>query len=88
MIARCFGLYRGLVVDDQDPEDRMRLKVRVPAVSQEVETIWALPCVHPGSDLMPKVGDVVWVEFEAGDPAYPVWMGVLESKAGSRDQER
>ena len=51
-------------------------------------TIWALPCVPPGLELMPKVGDVVWVEFEAGDPSYPVWMGMLESKATARDPER
>jgi hypothetical protein len=88
MTARSFGPYRGIVIDDQDPEHRMRLKVRVPAVLEEVATIWALPCVPPGLELMPKVGDVVWVEFEAGDPSYPVWMGMLESKTAARDPER
>ncbi len=88
MTARFFGPYRGIVVDDQDPENRMRLKVRVPAVLGEVETIWALPCVPPGLELMPNVHDVVWVEFEAGDPSYPVWIGTLESKGPHRDPER
>ena len=37
---------------------------------------------------MPTVGDVVWVEFEAGDPSYPVWIGILESKAARRDPVR
>ena len=24
---------------------------------------------------MPKVGTGIWVEFEAGDPSYPIWVG-------------
>ena len=76
MITQYFGLYRGTVVDTEDPDNRKRLKVRIPAVFGE-ETTWSLPCIPPGLKQMPKVGDAVWVAFEAGDPSYPVWMGTL-----------
>lgn len=77
--ARYFGKYRGLVDDNQDPTGRGRLKVRVPAVMGE-QAVWALPCVPyagPGLGLftLPEVGTGVWVEFEAGDPSFPIWVG-------------
>ena len=31
---------------------------------------------HTPHRLVPKVGQLVWVMFEAGDPEYPVWIGV------------
>lgn len=31
---------------------------------------------HTFHRTMPAVGQLVWVMFEAGDPEYPVWMGV------------
>ena len=42
--------------------------------------IWALPCLPlagpgMGAYLIPEVGAGVWVEFEAGDPSYPIWSG-------------
>ena len=51
----------------------------VPAVMGD-EAIWALPCLPlagpgMGAYLIPEVGAGVWVEFEAGDPSYPVWSG-------------
>ena len=41
---------------------------------------WALPCVPfagPGVGFLalPPVEANVWVEFEAGDPDYPIWSG-------------
>lgn len=74
-----FGKYRGLVVDSDDPTERGRIKVEVPAVMGE-ETVWAMPCSpYAGADVgffaMPDVGTGVWVEFEAGDPSFPIWVG-------------
>jgi hypothetical protein len=74
-----FGKYRGLVTDNRDPLLRGRLKVQVPQVLGESE-VFALPCVpYAGKDVgffaLPKTGTVVWVEFEAGDPSYPIWTG-------------
>lgn len=31
---------------------------------------------HTPHRLIPKKGQMVWVMFEAGDPEYPVWIGV------------
>jgi hypothetical protein len=28
-------------------------------------------------EIVPKVGQAVWIMFEAGDPDHPVWLGVL-----------
>ncbi len=74
-----FGKYRGTVVDNVDPVKRGRLRVRVPAVLSSTE-VWAMPCVpYAGPKLgfyaMPEVGTGIWVEFEAGDPSYPIWSG-------------
>jgi uncharacterized protein involved in type VI secretion and phage assembly len=74
-----FGKYRGVVVDNADPTERGRLKVRVPAVLGDLES-WAMPCVSYAGDgvgqyMIPNVDTGVWVEFEAGDPSYPVWTG-------------
>lgn len=76
---RFFGKYRGLVVDNNDPTNRGRLQVTVPAVLNEVNA-WAMPCIpyagpNMGNYMMPDVGAGVWVEFEAGDTSYPIWTG-------------
>src|SRR5215813_8598742 len=79
MEGRFFGKYRGIVKDNQDPTGRGQLKVIVPAVMGDA-AIWALPCVpyagnNMGTYLMPEKDTGVWVEFEAGDPSYPIWVG-------------
>ena len=77
--SRYYGKYRGTVTDNADPTNRGRLKVSVPAVL-ETESAWAMPCVPYAGDgvglvALPPVGAGVWVEFEAGDPSYPIWAG-------------
>jgi uncharacterized protein involved in type VI secretion and phage assembly len=74
-----FGKYRGCVTDNDDQSKRGRLKVRVPAVLGAAET-WAMPCVpyagkEVGFFMLPEAGTGVWVEFEGGDPARPIWTG-------------
>jgi uncharacterized protein involved in type VI secretion and phage assembly len=74
-----FGKYRGTVSDNADATNRGRLKVRVPSVLGSVEC-WAMPCVpYAGKGVgfysLPEPGTGVWVEFEAGDPSYPIWTG-------------
>ena len=75
-----FGKYRGTVTDNDDPHGQARIRAEVPAVLPGVFTGWALPCLpYTGDDsglhLVPPVGAGVWVEFEGGDPDYPIWSG-------------
>jgi uncharacterized protein involved in type VI secretion and phage assembly len=78
--AKYYGKYRGSVVQNVDPERRGRIQAMVPDVSNVVPTTWALPCVplagkNTGSYLVPQVGAAVWIEYEQGDPDYPIWTG-------------
>lgn len=75
-----FGKYRGTVSDIQDPMFLCRLKAKVPDVFGSEESGWALPCMpFAGGGMglvgLPKVGSGVWIEFERGDPDYPIWVG-------------
>ena len=78
--ARHYGKYRGQVTDNQDPNNMGRIKANVPEVLGSVETGWALPVAPYAGDGMglytvPEVGAGVWIEFEAGDTARPLWSG-------------
>lgn len=75
-----YGKYRGTVIDNNDPQSMARLKAIVPAVLGTVPTGWALPCSPyagplSGLHVVPPVGAGVWMEFEGGDPDYPIWTG-------------
>jgi uncharacterized protein involved in type VI secretion and phage assembly len=77
---RYYGKYRGIVTDNQDPQNLGRLKARVPEVLGDVETGWALPCAPyagagSGAYTVPEPGAGVWIEFEAGDVSRPIWSG-------------
>lgn len=74
-----YGKYRGKVVNNIDPMMMGRLTVLVPAVS-EFPLSWAMPCVpyagpNVGFFALPPISANVWVEFEQGDPTYPIWTG-------------
>jgi hypothetical protein len=76
---RWFGKYRGRVVSNDDETGRGRLEVEVPSVLGKV-TQWALPCVpYAGSGVgfysLPDPKTLVWIEFEAGHPSFPIWSG-------------
>jgi uncharacterized protein involved in type VI secretion and phage assembly len=83
---RFYGKYRGLVSDNQDPLNLGRLKARVPEVLGDVETGWASPCApyagpKAGFFAVPPRDAGVWIEFEAGDPSRPIWVGAWWGKA-------
>jgi len=87
-----FGKYRGQVTDNADPNGRGRLKVKVPAVLSDAE-IWAVPCVPYAGDkvgffFLPEPGSGVWVEFEGGDPSYPIWTGFFWSDGQMPDDAK
>jgi uncharacterized protein involved in type VI secretion and phage assembly len=75
-----WGKYRGKVTDTNDPELRGRIRAEVPDV-YAADSGWALPCAPAGGTketglfAVPPTGATVWIEFEHGDPEYPVWSG-------------
>jgi uncharacterized protein involved in type VI secretion and phage assembly len=77
---RFLGKYRGTVVNNVDPMQIGRIQVIVPDVSNVMLSTWAMPCVpwagiQTGVYTVPPPGAGVWVEFEQGDPDYPIWVG-------------
>jgi uncharacterized protein involved in type VI secretion and phage assembly len=86
---RYYGKYRGFVAENADPDLRGRLKLKIPSVlGNEEVSGWAMPCVpyggmpNQGSFFSPEVGAGVWVEFEAGNIEYPIWVGTFWSNTG------
>jgi len=83
MTEKYYGKYRGTVLNNVDPEQRGRLMLNVPDVLGAIPSSWAEPCVPlagptgppMGVYLVPPIGAGVWVEFEQGDPSYPIWSG-------------
>lgn len=79
MNNRFYGKYRGTVVNNVDPLQLGRIMVSVPDVSI-IPGSWAMPCFpvagkQHGMFARPQIGAGVWVEFEQGDPDYPIWVG-------------
>lgn len=78
--TKYYGKYRGTVLLNIDPLQTGRLLVQVPDVYGLGTSSWALACVplagkQTGSWFVPQIGAGVWVEFERGDPDYPIWSG-------------
>ncbi|MGD8834317.1 MAG: phage baseplate assembly protein V [Desulfobacteraceae bacterium] len=91
--SKRYGKYRGAVTDNQDPEKRGRLKLRIPSVLGDQVSDWALPCVPFGGSTavgffaVPEVDAAVWVEFEEGDIHRPIWTGTFWQQSGDVPQD-
>ena len=75
-----YGKYRGTVVNNVDPEQIGRIQAIVPGVEGLLPSSWAMPClpwggINTGMFTVPAMGAGVWVEFEQGNPDYPIWVG-------------
>jgi Type VI secretion system/phage-baseplate injector OB domain len=75
-----YGKFRGTVVNNVDPMQIGRIQAMVPAVAGFVPGTWAMPClplsgINAGVFTVPMPGSGVWIEFERGDPDYPIWVG-------------
>jgi uncharacterized protein involved in type VI secretion and phage assembly len=75
-----YGKYRGTVINNIDPMQIGRIQAMVPDVSSLIPSSWAMPCVpvaglQMGMFTVPPIGAGVWIEFEQGDPDYPIWTG-------------
>ena len=78
--TKFFGKYRGMVLNNLDPMQIGRLLVQVPDVSGLTPSSWAMPCFpvtgrQMGAWMIPQIGTGLWVEFEQGNPDYPIWSG-------------
>ena len=70
---------RGVVFDNNDPEQLSRIKIRIPELDNMV-TDWAYPDnsrmggISNEAELnIPKNNSLVWVSFEKGNIEYPKW---------------
>jgi uncharacterized protein involved in type VI secretion and phage assembly len=86
MTTQFWGKYRGTVVNNIDPMMMGRIQAIVPDVSNVVLTSWAMPClpvagIQTGIYTVPIIGSGVWIEFEKGDPDYPIWTGCFYGSA-------
>jgi uncharacterized protein involved in type VI secretion and phage assembly len=76
-----YGKYRGIVTDNNDKLELGRLRAKlVQDIFGDKESGWAMPCTPyagkgVGLFLIPPKDAWVWIEFEHGDPDYPIWTG-------------
>lgn len=79
-----FGIYlskyRGFVLNNEDEKTRGRLQVYIPAIHGKNKTSkkWCLPSgmmagIGNGWYWLPQKDDPVWIEFEGGNPEFPIW---------------
>ena len=67
-------------MENRDPLMLGRVRAKVQDVLGSNVSGWALPSLPyagkgVGLFLIPPVGASVWIEFEHGDPDYPIWSG-------------
>ena len=77
---RYYGLYRATVVNNIDPLQSGRIQVIAADATGVIPSSWAMPCVpmagiQAGIYTVPVIGAGVFIQFEGGDPDYPVWVG-------------
>lgn len=92
-----YGKYRGQVTNNRDPNKLGRLMLKVVDVFGDQESGWAMPCVPfagkgVGFFMLPPEKAWCWVEFENGDPDYPIWSGCFwaagETPTSSAEAEK
>lgn len=79
-----YGLYKGIVEDNNDPQKRNRLKIRIGEIygnSARGLSTSSLPWSMPASPLLTNpplpIGSIAYVMFEKGDPGFPVYLGYM-----------
>jgi hypothetical protein len=80
--GKYYGVYRGVVVDNKDPEQRGRVQAHVRGMQGTPPDVWIDPAFTGAGEgrgmfWPPEVGDGVRVSFDRGDPGKPViyWGG-------------
>jgi uncharacterized protein involved in type VI secretion and phage assembly len=80
------SLLIGVVTDLEDPDGENRVRVKIPAISEAEEGVWARVATLDAGDargtfFLPEIGDEVIVGFIQGDVSHPVILGMLNSSA-------
>lgn len=81
-----YSSYPGFVVNNEDPKGQGRIQVSIPTLLNSFSELpWALPKGsfsgnNYGSQCLPSVGDMVWVEFQMGRLRYPLWTHYFDLK--------
>lgn len=76
------GLMIGIVTDNKDPDDRYRVRVKFPSIS-DADASWWAPVMSLGAgdqrglSLLPEINDQVIVGFASGDINRPFVLGGL-----------
>lgn len=77
--GRYYSTYRAFVYDNSDPNNLNRLQLIIPETTgNQPYKYWAFPKNNfsgedYGIQVLPKKGDLVWVEFERGNAKLPIW---------------
>jgi len=79
---RIYGVVTGVVTNNEDPEESMRVRVKFPWLSAEEESFWARICapmspMANSANELPPVGSEVLVAFNHGDIRFPFILGIL-----------
>ena len=78
-LGRYYSVYRGYVVNNIDPDNTNKLLVTVPMLTRHSHhPIWAYQQFNfsgkdYGMQVLPQIGDLIMVQFDHGDPKYPMW---------------
>jgi len=84
-----YGKYRGIIVNNDDPEKLGRVQLRVQQLfGDNLAPYWAWPSEQPAGDdfgdfMVPPNGSGVWVTFENGLPSHPLYGGGSWGKSAS-----
>ena len=75
------GIYRAVVISNEDPDNRMKVQVKIDAIP-EMGLLWAASVVplKENDRIRPAVGDLVWISFRSGDPNQPLWLGKISEE--------
>jgi len=77
--GKYYSTYQAIVTNVDDPENRNRIKVIIPNITQKTEhTKWVVAKGQfsgkdYGAHVLPNIGDLVEVSFDFGDVRFPRW---------------
>ena len=75
-VGKYYGKYSADVTNNEDELQQGRIKVTIPSMFGPDMEVTARPCFSTAHFYVPPVGAKVWIEFEGGDPQYPLYVGV------------